>query len=315
MNSRPEFLFAFLLLLPACGAPAATHDVTATSLASDGGDVWFVVRPDRRTCAPPACGGRFVKAVNVAHTVCADGVRRAECYVADIDWSATQLGDSDLAALEGKAVLVRGAIVALDDGGSSVRATEVWTPAVPEALGDDGYPAFAGALFRAVDNGTRCVAAPCPSITQETLNTGARRDVAGVELDSAGADAAAVAAARQALTTPQGLIVDGDDAAVSGPAGAGSTLAADDFFLRVVPRGPERCGGFIGLGCADGEYCDIVVDNACHGYDLPGVCKPVPEVCYHLWQPVCGCDGKTYPNDCERLAARVQRDHDGACAE
>jgi hypothetical protein len=30
-------------------------------------------------------------------------------------------------------------------------------------------------------------------------------------------------------------------------------------------------------------------------------------------KPVCGCDKKTYNNDCERLRAKVQKSSDGGC--
>ncbi|CKZ53393.1 Kazal-type serine protease inhibitor domain [Mycobacterium tuberculosis] len=30
-------------------------------------------------------------------------------------------------------------------------------------------------------------------------------------------------------------------------------------------------------------------------------------------RPVCGCNGKTYANDCERQRVKVQLDHVGAC--
>ncbi len=74
----------------------------------------------------------------------------------------------------------------------------------------------------------------------------------------------------------------------------------------------DRCGTIVGLGCADGDFCDLPA-GLCRGADLAGVCTPVPEVCPQLYAPVCGCDGVTYPNECARQASEVQKAHDGAC--
>jgi hypothetical protein len=39
-----------------------------------------------------------------------------------------------------------------------------------------------------------------------------------------------------------------------------------------------------------------------------------PQGCTTDYNPVCGCNGTTYGNDCERQVARIQLDHTGACA-
>ncbi len=41
----------------------------------------------------------------------------------------------------------------------------------------------------------------------------------------------------------------------------------------------------------------------------------MPTACPDDHVPVCGCDGKTYENDCARQAARIELDHAGACRE
>jgi hypothetical protein len=75
---------------------------------------------------------------------------------------------------------------------------------------------------------------------------------------------------------------------------------------------PQLCGGIAGIACPSGQFCEYPA-AMCNAADLAGVCLPLPGACVQSFAPVCGCDGKTYANDCERQVARVAKDHDGAC--
>jgi len=59
------------------------------------------------------------------------------------------------------------------------------------------------------------------------------------------------------------------------------------------------------------QYCAKAAGD-CKG---TGECKDRPEICIELFKPVCGCNHKTYGNECFAAAAGVNVDHEGACTK
>jgi hypothetical protein len=63
--------------------------------------------------------------------------------------------------------------------------------------------------------------------------------------------------------------------------------------------GGTICGGLKGAMCPDESYfCDFPAAAHCGGSDDTGFCKLKPESCDKHLDPVCGCDGQKYDNEC-----------------
>jgi hypothetical protein len=73
------------------------------------------------------------------------------------------------------------------------------------------------------------------------------------------------------------------------------------------------CGGIAGLRCADDLWCEFDAGVCSSIADGTGTCRKKPQACTDIYLPVCGCDNKTYGNDCDRQSQGVSKLHDGAC--
>jgi Kazal-type serine protease inhibitor domain len=68
--------------------------------------------------------------------------------------------------------------------------------------------------------------------------------------------------------------------------------------------------------CADNDECLVDVEYCAkepEDCDGDGSCRDRPLICPDVWDPICGCDERTYANLCFAAMAGVNVDYDGAC--
>jgi hypothetical protein len=203
--------------------------------------VYYTIRGDLRKCVSPLCGGYFIKRVNEAQTRCANGRFQSECYVAFIEWQ-------EQAEVEPAKALLLGTLVTKGDRTGNydvLQVSESW-----ESVSDN-QPA--GTYYRVKDLGVRCIAAPCETHRETKLNSTFTRNIAGIDLTGSGAPDRLISEAYGALTG-DGVLVTGNNAPVSGPAGKSQTLKATKLFLRATAKSGTAQKPCIKTGCS-GEVC------------------------------------------------------------
>jgi len=76
----------------------------------------------------------------------------------------------------------------------------------------------------------------------------------------------------------------------------------------------NACGGPTDEDCNALEYCRYE-PGQCGEPGAQGACELRPEVCTQVYEPVCGCDGVTYPNACVAAQSGIAVKASQACAK
>ncbi|HEX8110600.1 MAG TPA: DUF6748 domain-containing protein [Kofleriaceae bacterium] len=220
----------------------AAPDGTATS-ATAAASAYFSIRADLRKCAYPMCGGWFLSRVNSATTQCHDGTIATSCYTPVLDWTNSGLDDTQQAALSEAAnhAAVSPGVYAIVVGRFARTNTTTPDPTlgrfvISQAWVAEGDGVSSGTFVKVQDNGLRCFAAPCPNLTETTLNTPQTTDIAEVDWTPSGLTEAQIEDCTQDMYGPDGLVIAGDryTTTVNGTAAQGRTVT--DAYQRLVPQ-------------------------------------------------------------------------------
>lgn len=209
---RPSSLLVATFLLVGCAvADSPNDDLTSSddAVATATGS-YFQITRDFRKCAPPSCGGFFLERVNHATTRCNDGSYRARCYSSTLDWTDAHLGAADQAILTDAAASST-AIVR----GHFAPPAETLLPEIGRFLIDEAWVAendgvAAGPFVRVIDNGVRCITAPCSHLAETTLETARKAMISEVDFKTADMTETELAACTAELAGSDGILIAGD---------------------------------------------------------------------------------------------------------
>ena len=142
-------------------------------------------------------------------------------------------------------------------------------------------------------------------VVEEQCNTNTDCDETDYCFSENGCDAPGVCQTRPQLCTREFRPVCGCDGRTYGNA-CEAAAAGVNVRQEGVCLSEGECTS--NTDCPGSEYC--LFTRGCGG---SGLCQSRPEACLALWDPVCGCDGRTYGNACEAAVAGVSVLATGAC--
>jgi hypothetical protein len=205
--------------------------VEYTFVATQDASAFFTARPDYRRCAAPMCGGYFVKAVNKALTLCANGTRQKECYVASIIYGNGTVGHGGSVGNTTPLLLI-GSIeqrYSIDFRNLGIFVAKAAFRSATDKTATDKF-------YGLTNNGIMCITTPCFSFDQELLNSTNRiTQLSEINLEMSGATPDDIMEANLLLANGDALYAAGVNKKYRDFAGIGVRFVAQQFYLPIKP--------------------------------------------------------------------------------
>lgn len=194
---------------------AIEESASETVIGNPEAYTFFEIAKDPRRCTVTECGGWFITRLNARTTKCQDGRYAASCYTPALDWSQSDLSEAQQAILlaaaaegataEGVKAIVRGrfgsTITTPRPGSVQFVITEAWTA--------ENAATSHGTFVRIRDNGVRCFAPPCPSLTEMSLNNSAVANIHGMDYTAADLTEYELGECAAAIQSTDGMLTAG----------------------------------------------------------------------------------------------------------
>lgn len=261
-----------------------------------------------------------VQAANHDTTACPGKASSTLCKIARIDYTALGWPKPKQTTLDRKlrkGGILFGSLQQNSNGKRILVAREAWLPRLKRH-------ALQGGFYAVQDSGIVCVKSPCPHWQETLLNSATPQLISDLEFNADEKLHAEIQGILAQLGTVLAMGVNQTGMAEGDLEESTKLVASQVYTLAepkpgAKPKARAECLTETPDQCADGQRCEANATRACGKAKLPGTCSLsqsalTSTICTTDYNPVCGCDGQTYSNDCERQKAGVALDHAGGCA-
>jgi hypothetical protein len=245
---------------------------------TDGGtSTYYEISRDMRKCTFPMCSGFFLDRLNASTTKCHDGTNKEQCYTPELDMSESGLSTAaydKLAEMSAQSTFSPG-VRAIVRGRFAKKNLTTPTPSlgrfiVTEVWLSQSEAVSSGVFAKVMDNGIRCIAAPCPSTVEKALNTSRTANIVEIDFSTSQVPDSVLEEVGNDMFEPHGVIIAGEryTAHFQGRSGKGRTATA--VYRRMQETNDAACfvGGCSGQVCSDQEgvitTCEFRPEYACY---------------------------------------------------